>query len=481
VIELTVRPRSVAQGGPASVASAARAVVQHTPTSYFYDPVVAADSPWYMYDLFANSGQAVGRNPSIAAPGAVAGGGTLKVVVTGFVDLPAAALPDHHVRVLFNGTVVADERFDGLVQRALTIPVSQVQANNVIRIVELPADTGQAYDFVTVRSAELEFPTLAQATGGRFTGTGLASVGGLSDLLFANGLGDARTFIGIPIEQQIFISGRTANSRTWVVGPASVSELEANVGHAFKGSYAYSPATTLIVAETSQLASPIISAAPALSSLPTGSADYLVITHPLSINQANELAAHRQTQGLSTAVVDVEQIYRRYSAGNAQPEAIRAFLREHASALGTRYLVLFGGANYNSVGLRGAAVSTLSYVPSFYTPLNRYSNFTQTDAFFGDLTGDQVAEIAVGRVPARTIAEAAEVVRKLLAYETQPATGSFLVASGAVDTGSGFSFRAASGSFADQLAPSWQQTRVDVETLGRSTGLPDSGGLTQRA
>jgi len=133
------------------------------------------------------------------------------------------------------------------------------------------------------------------------------------------------------------------------------------------------------------------------------------------------------------------------------------------------------------VGLRGAAVSTLSYVPSFYTPLNRYSNFTQTDAFFGDLTGDQVAEIAVGRVPARTIAEAAEVVRKLLAYETQPATGSFLVASGAVDTGSGFSFRAASGSFADQLAPSWQQTRVDVETLGRSTGLPDSGGLTQRA
>jgi hypothetical protein len=465
VIDLPLHPRSVAQGAPASIPSAARSVAKHTPANYFYDPVVAADSPWYMYDIFANSGQLAGRNMTIAAPGAVASEGTLTVVLTGFVDLPPAALPDHHVRVLFNGTVVADERFDGLVQRKLSIPVSQVQASNVVRI-EVPGDTGQAYDFVTVRSAELNYPTLAQVSGSGFVGTGVSSIGERSDLMFADGLGDLRSCFGNTVVHQKHKARRTATSRTWVVGPQSVSELDADAGHAFNGSYADSAASTLIVAETSQLPSPTVSAAPGLAALPTSPAEYLVVTHPLFADQANQLAAHRQTQGLSTAVVDVEQIYRRYSAGNPQPEAIRAYLREHAAAMGTRYLVLFGGANYNSVGLRGAAISALSYIPTFYTPLNRYSNFVPADAFYGDLTGDQVAEIAVGRVPARTVAEATESVRKLLAYETQPAAGSFLVTSGAVDASSGFSFRAASGLFADELAPSWQQTRIDVETLG---------------
>ena len=42
---------------------------------------------------------------------------------------------------------------------------------------------------------------------------------------------------------------------------------------------------------------------------------------------------------------------------------------------------------------------------------------TASDDWFGDLDGDGISEMAVGRLPARTAAEAAAMVTKILAYE----------------------------------------------------------------
>jgi hypothetical protein len=141
-------------------------------------------------------------------------------------------------------------------------------------------------------------------------------------------------------------------------------------------------------------------------------------------------------------------------------------MREHAQALGIRFLVLAGGANYNSVGLLPAGISTLSHIPTQYVPVNQLVNFAPGDALYGDVTGDYVADVAVGRLPVRTVAEASEAVRKILAYETQPASGRFMLVSGGADQALGLDFRAAATNFASTLAPSWSQTRVDVDTLG---------------
>jgi hypothetical protein len=133
-----------------------------------------------------------------------------------------------------------------------------------------------------------------------------------------------------------------------------------------------------------------------------------------------------------------------------------------------RFLVLVGGANYNSVGLLPQGTSTLSHIPTPYVPLNQLVKFAPGDALYGDITGDYVAEVAVGRLPVRTVAEANEAVRKILAYEAQPATGRFMLVSGGQDTALGLDFRAATTGFASTLSPSWAQTRVDVDTLGAS-------------
>lgn len=476
VLQFPVRGRAESNGAFLAQPSPAIAESRHTTVGNYYDPVSPTSTPWYMYELFANAGAPVSQSMPIAAPGAAGGAGTILLGLSGFVDLDPGAQPDHHVRVYLNNTLVADDRFDGIVPRDLEIPVSNVQASNIVRV-ELPGDTGHDYDMIAIHSLKLRYATTAQLSGGRFNGHISGSVGQRSDRFFADSFGDVVSGDGIPVEQQVVIAGRTATSRTFVVGPRSVAELEADPDRAFNGSQALSPASTIWVGDTVQMLAPAISVAPDLQALPTGSAQWLAISHGMFLTQAETLAAHRRTQGLTAQVVPVEQLYRRYTAGNAHPDAITQFLRERAGALQVDYLVMVGSANYNSVGLRGSGVSTLSHIPTHYARTNRFVNFAPTDARYGDLTGDLLVEFPVGRLPVRTQAEATEAVRKLIAYESQAASGKVLLSSGTYDTQNSFSFMQSVDQLAGALPLSWDKSRADVEAVGTNparTALMDA-------
>lgn len=473
-------PVSAADWGGARGVSLATARAEHVPPRWYYEPASPSGTPWYQYELTATSG-AVGRDLPITVSHPSGSEGVLTVKLWGGVDLDELPTPDHHVRIRFNGVEVASRRFDGITAQVFEVPVTNVVAGtNVVRV-ELPFDTGFPFDQVVIDGASLEYRTSAEVRGGKFAQSGVTVVATLEERIFADGISDAvpecipyqsteiNTPDCIPVNferTQVAIGGRTASQSIWIVGADSVRELQASPTSGLSGDLAHSPGSTLIVADRNALPMPTIEAAPALVGLPTGSAEYVVITHAAFADALAPLVARRQSQGLTTAVIDVEQLYRRYTAGNADPEAIRAFMREHAEALGMRFLVLAGGANYNSVGLLPAGTSTLSHIPTPYVPVNQLVNFAPGDALYGDLTGDYVAEVAVGRLPVRTVAEASEAVRKILAYETQPATGRFMLVSGGRDEALGLDFRAATTGFASTLAPSWAQTRVDVDTLG---------------
>jgi hypothetical protein len=472
-------PVSVADWGGAQGTSLAMARSEHVPPRWYYEPASPSGTPWYQYELTATSGP-VGRNLPITASHPAGSEGTLTVRLWGGIDLEDP-VPDHSVRILFNGIEVASRRFDGITPQVFEVPVTNVVAgSNVVRV-ELPFDTGLSVDQIVIDGAELSYRTNAEVRNGKFQASQVTAVTTLEERIFADGVGDAvpdcipiiptepNTPDCIPVNfsrTQVSIAGRTSSQSIWVVSAGSVRELVASPTSGLSGDLADSPGSTLIVADRNSLPQPAIEAAPALAGLPTGSAEYVVITHPAFADAVAPLLAHRQGQGLTTALVDVEQLYRRYTAGNAHPDAIRSFMREHAQALGMRFLVLVGGANYNSVGLLPQGTSTLSHIPTPYVPLNQLVNFAPGDALYGDITGDYVAEVAVGRLPVRTVAEASEAVRKILAYEAQPATGRFMLVSGGQDTALGLDFRAATTGFASTLSPSWAQTRVDVDTLG---------------
>ena len=93
------------------------------------------------------------------------------MVVCGMLALPQN--PDHHILVSINGTLVANQKFDGLVERTIkvTIPGGVLKEGANTLTLTLPADTGGAYDLVYLDKFSVTYPRLFFAQDGRLTFT----------------------------------------------------------------------------------------------------------------------------------------------------------------------------------------------------------------------------------------------------------------------------------------------------------------------
>ena len=165
----------------------------------------------------------------------------------------------------------------------------------------------------------------------------------------------------------------------------------------------------------------------------TGSPDYVVVTHPRFLDQAQRLAERRRTRdGLEPVVVTADQVYNEFASGAPDMRAVRdymKFLYDRVPAEDApRYLLLFGDGHFDYRNIR-------SQTPNFVLPyetenmFNRSTSYTSDD-YFGLLDDDegdwddgsvQVLDVGIGRIPARTAADAATVVNKIVRYE-DPAT-----------------------------------------------------------
>ncbi|MEX2117946.1 MAG: C25 family cysteine peptidase, partial [Bacteroidota bacterium] len=143
--------------------------------------------------------------------------------------------------------------------------------------------------------------------------------------------------------------------------------------------------------------------------------DYLVITSNELVTEANRLATYRSQQGLGRAeVVLVKDIYDEFNFGHFDPFAIRRFLLAIDTLWTTpapAFVVLFGDASWDYKDhLKGGR---RNLVPSLGNPVS--------DAWLVSAPNDIfLATKKVGRIPARSAAEAATFVDMLLEYETLP-------------------------------------------------------------
>ncbi|PWH86003.1 hypothetical protein DIT68_05455 [Brumimicrobium oceani] len=155
-------------------------------------------------------------------------------------------------------------------------------------------------------------------------------------------------------------------------------------------------------------------------------ADYLIVTHPNFLSQANRLASLHKNNGLSVHVVTTEQVYNEFSGGTQDPTAIRFFAKmfydRGASNPSERpkYLLLFGDGTYDPLN----RVENNNYMVPVYETVNseHYTISLASDDFFGFLddteafdNGDEM-EIAVGRFVATTTSHAKILVDKVEHY-----------------------------------------------------------------
>lgn len=174
----------------------------------------------------------------------------------------------------------------------------------------------------------------------------------------------------------------------------------------------------------------------------TQTPDLLILTIKIWHEQAERLAAFRRTNdGLTVAVVDIDQVYNEFSSGSPDPTAIRDFGRFlwQKNPTKLKYLLLFADASFDYKNIiQYASIDTKLQIPTYESreslnPVNSYAS----DDYFGffednegewqeNNAGNNSMEIGVGRLPVKSVDEAKNVVDKLIYYaRTQRTAGSW--------------------------------------------------------
>lgn len=162
-----------------------------------------------------------------------------------------------------------------------------------------------------------------------------------------------------------------------------------------------------------------------------GQADMIIITHSDFIKQARQLAAiHSEYDGITTHVVDGEVIFNEFSSGTPDATAYRRFMkmfydRATTDDMKPKYLLLFGDGSFDNRQLLKANADKNIYRLLTYQSENSYSetgSYTTDDyfAFLDDSNSTVWAtnkmDIAVGRLPVYSTANAQEVTDKIIRY-----------------------------------------------------------------
>ncbi|MCL2289368.1 MAG: type IX secretion system sortase PorU [Bacteroidetes bacterium] len=145
--------------------------------------------------------------------------------------------------------------------------------------------------------------------------------------------------------------------------------------------------------------------------------DMVIVAHPNFVSEAERLAKFRtEHDKLTVRVVTPGQVYNEFSSGAQDPAAIRNFMRYlyDNDARTIKYLLLFGRPSYD---YRGRVSGTQLFVPNHQSG----GSFMETDLracddFFGVLgiNGSNLVNVAVGRFPVTTSAQAKIAVDKTL-------------------------------------------------------------------
>ena len=167
---------------------------------------------------------------------------------------------------------------------------------------------------------------------------------------------------------------------------------------------------------------------------PGSGADLIIITHKDFRQAIEPLVTLRRSQGVSVAVVDVEDIYDEFSYGAHTPFALKSFLSWAVSHWSRKpaYLLLVGDSSWDPRNYMNQGDN--DFVPTKL--IDTAYMETASDDWLVDFSSLGQAQMALARLPGRTPAEISLMVSKILTYEQErelnaPLRGAVMVA----DTG----------------------------------------------
>lgn len=397
---------------------------EHFEAQAAYNAFAQGTDPWYDLRLHAKPGEPALAERPFSLPGYAGGDVEVTVELWGMTNLPGDA-PEHRTLLSVNGIATDNVlEFDGLdaARHTFTVPEETVEDSNTLRI-EVPGDTGFQFDVQVLDKFSVTYQRRMAVHEGVWSGIVSSRrpvlVGGLTSDAVAWRGGEAR----------LDISGATALPGRWRAAHWDIAEESAVL----------SPEIVPIVPE----------AATAVTT------DYLIITHPLFLDHLGPVEALQHARGLSTHAVSVDDIYAAYSDHEPSADAIRAYISDSDS----RFVLLVGGDTFDYLDHMDAGGK--SFVPTHYTRTHPNLTFAPSDWVHADGDADGIPDVALGRIPVRSVEELERFTEKLYAYE--PPTHLTFVAG---ESDAARKFSRASEKLADVLPSHWTLSETYADDMG---------------
>ncbi len=321
------------------------------------------------------------------------------------------AQPEHRTVATLNGATILDQTWSGRWVRELTNTVSADRFVSGLNSVEVSARVmpGNYTDDVLVNYWEVAYRRLFRAWEGQFDfhaeGTGpqeysvsnwtskYVALWDITDALQPRRLvGAVPALVGSTIQLR-FRTDNREGSRYWLQEESALSH----------------PLTLRIQSDTGLRN-------------PARGADAVIITPAEFRPAAERLAAWHEAHGRRAVVADLKDVYDEFNAGIAiAPEAIPNLLRWASKqwlAPAPAFLTLIGDGHYNIKGLNPGLYGTVpSWIPPYMVFVDPWIGEAASDMRYGDIDGDLLPDVAVGRVTGNTLAEANTVVNKIVSYD----------------------------------------------------------------
>ncbi len=333
------------------------------------------------------------RTFSLPLEGYIGGDVEVTVRVTGWTDVLAVD-PDHQIDVRMNDTLIGTFTFDGKAdaQATVTAPTTSVMGSGNVLKIRGVLQPNVVSSTVVIQGYALAYQQDYGLRGGPLLandgGHGRLSADGYADPVVLN-ITDPHDAIRVTDEHGELPAGWSWSAGTdtrWVYRErAAVPALmPAAAGHG----------TWLRAA--------------------TNTVDYLVLAPRAFEAPAQRLADYRAGQGLRVAVAVYEDVCDQFAQGRNSPEAIRSLLiQARETWVASPWMVVLGG--WGHYDYYGAQTTAVNHLPSLLGSDSRY--LRPADGLFADLTGNEVPDLAIGRIPAQSVAAFNGYIDKLQAYE----------------------------------------------------------------
>ncbi|WP_300691304.1 type IX secretion system sortase PorU [Chryseobacterium sp.] len=151
--------------------------------------------------------------------------------------------------------------------------------------------------------------------------------------------------------------------------------------------------------------------------------DYLILTVPEMMGQAQRLANYHQTaNNYKVEIVDISKIYEEFGSGSKDLTAIRDFVTKLNTPAGRlKYVFILGDASFD---YKNRISNNTNIVPSYQSEQSSdyVSSFVTDDYIVMNqpqntlLIENNLPDVPIGRIPAANVTEASDMISKTLAY-----------------------------------------------------------------